>query len=99
MCTGPRCAGDGQAEDAFRALGQALDACPGLRVKRTRSHCFAVCRQGPIMAVYPEGVWYRQVDADAARRIVAEHLCAGRPVEALVFHRLGSGDVDAQAAP
>ncbi|WP_028534110.1 (2Fe-2S) ferredoxin domain-containing protein [Paludibacterium yongneupense] len=97
MCTGPRCTADGQqAETVFLALGQAIDACPGLRVKRTRSRCFAVCKQGPVMVVYPEGVWYRQVDIDAARRIVDEHLLQGRPVEALIFHRLGQGDVDGE---
>jgi hypothetical protein len=61
MCTGPRCTENGQqAEAMFKQLGQAIDACDGLKVKRTRSHCFAVCKEGPIMVVYPEGVWYLQ---------------------------------------
>ena len=98
MCTGPRCTGNGgEAEAMFKVLGQAIDARDGLCVKRTRSHCFAVCREGPIAVVYPDGVWYRQVDAAAVERIVDEHLVNGRPVEALVFHRLGTGDVGQEA--
>lgn len=98
MCTGPRCTDNGTAaEDMFRTLGQAIDACDGLRVKRTRTHCFAVCKQGPIMAVYPDGVWYRNVDAAAIGRIVSEHLAGDCPVEPLIFHRLGVGDVEPES--
>lgn len=47
MCTGPRCTQDGaEAEALFKVLGQTIDACEGLRVKRTRTHCFAVCERG-----------------------------------------------------
>lgn len=98
MCTGPRCTENGaQAEAMFKVLGQTIDGCAGLRVKRTRSHCFAVCKEGPILAVYPDGVWYRKVDAAAIGRIVTEHLAGGCPVEPLIFHRLGQGDVNAAA--
>lgn len=82
----------------FKQLGQAIDACPGLRAKRTRTHCFAVCKEGPILAVYPDGIWYRRVDPDAIRRIVTEHLQGGMPVEPLIFHRLGIGDTPEDAA-
>ncbi|SDV49686.1 (2Fe-2S) ferredoxin [Chitinasiproducens palmae] len=94
MCTGPRCTEAGKdAEAAFQCLGRAIDAHPGLRVKRTRSHCFAVCKEGPLMVVYPDGVWYRRVDAAAVAEIVERHLVGGKTVDALVFHRTGQGDV------
>ena len=95
MCTGPRCTEDGlRAEAMFGVLGEAIDARPELRVKRTRTHCMVACKnQGPLAVVYPEGVWYRCEDAAAVERIVAEHLENGREVTDLVFHRLGSGDV------
>jgi (2Fe-2S) ferredoxin len=100
MCTGPRCTENGaEAEALFKLLGQAIDARDGLRVKRTRTHCFAVCKHGPIMAVYPDGVWYHKVDATALQRIIDEHLAGDQPVDELVFHRLGIGDVDAGEQP
>ncbi|MFC3531215.1 ferredoxin [Vogesella facilis] len=95
MCTGPRCTENGaEAEAMFKQLGQAIDACEGLRAKRTRTHCFAVCKEGPIVAVYPDGTWYRKVDASAIQRIVSEHLRDGHPVAPLIFHQLGIGDVE-----
>ncbi len=36
-----------------------------------------------MMVVYPEGVWYGNVNAEDAKAIVTEHLAAGRPVERL----------------
>ncbi|MCL1621666.1 (2Fe-2S) ferredoxin domain-containing protein [Ralstonia pseudosolanacearum] len=100
MCTGPRCTqDDAEAEALFKVLGQTIDACEGLRVKRTRTHCFAVCKQGPLMVVYPDGVWYRNLDAASVRRIVDEHLAGGAPVEDRIFHRTGLGDVEPEPQP
>ena len=74
MCTGPRCTEDGlRAEAMFGILGEAIDARPELRVKRTRTHCMVACKnQGPLAVVYPEGVWYRCEDAGAVERIVVD---------------------------
>ena len=78
----------------FELMGEKIDARPELRIKRTRTHCMVACRnQGPILVVYPEGVWYRCDDETALERIVAEHLVGGREVGELIFHRLGEGDI------
>jgi len=54
----------------------------------TKVKCLDQCGQGPIMAIYPDGVWYGGVDEECARGIVAEHLGKGRTVEANVLHRI-----------
>ena len=78
----------------FELMGEKIDARPELRIKRTRTHCMVACRnQGPILVVYPEGVWYRCDDETALERIVVEHLVGGREVGELIFHRLGEGDI------
>lgn len=94
MCVGPRCTpGEGRAQAVFEHMGDLIDAQPGLAVKRTRTHCMVACKfNGPVLVVYPEGVWYQRVDEAAAARIVDEHLVGGREVTDLIFHRLGEGD-------
>ncbi len=57
------------------------------RIKCTLADCLGVCQGGPIVAVYPDGIWYHGVDAAGLERIYREHLVEGNPVEELVFHR------------
>ena len=45
--------------------------------------CFGICDKGPIVVVYPEGVWYQYVDTDDIEEIIQEHLVNGRIVERL----------------
>lgn len=77
----------------FELMGEKIDARPELRIKRTRTHCMVACQnKGPILVVYPEGVWYQCADETALERIVVEHLEGGREVSDLIFHRLAEGD-------
>jgi (2Fe-2S) ferredoxin len=91
VCVGPRCAQEGESQKLFDTLGERFKAAGldqgSLRVKRTRVHCFAACRGGPVMAVQPDGIWYYNVTPENMDRIIQEHLVGGRPVEELVFHR------------
>lgn len=61
----------------------------GLRddVTVSKVDCFDVCKRGAIAVVYPDGVWYRDLDEDAGRRVVAEHLEDGRVVHDHVLLR------------
>ena len=38
------------------------------------------------MVVYPEGVWYRRVQASDIPEIVGQHLLEGKPVDRLIWN-------------
>jgi NADH:ubiquinone oxidoreductase subunit F (NADH-binding)/(2Fe-2S) ferredoxin/NAD-dependent dihydropyrimidine dehydrogenase PreA subunit len=47
--------------------------------------CHGLCEMGPIVVVYPEGVFYCRVQAPDVREIVEEHLYKGRVVQRLLY--------------
>ncbi len=92
VCTGGYCAPDRGGRELYALLARLLQR-EGLlfgpdRVKRGETPCLGVCVGGPIVVVYPEGVWYAGVTPALLDRIVVEHLKGGRVVEEAVFHRL-----------
>src|ERR687889_2638879 len=95
VCVGGFCSPNREGRALYAALARLLER-EGLlfgprRVKRGETPCLGVCTSGPIVVVYPEGVWYAGVTPALLERIVVEHLRDGRAVEEAVFHRLVSG--------
>lgn len=92
VCTGGYCSPERYGRSLYTLLARLL-AREGLlsgpgRVKRGETPCLGVCEGGPVVVVYPEGVWYAAVTPELLERIVVEHLKAGQVVEEAVFHRL-----------
>jgi (2Fe-2S) ferredoxin len=93
VCVGSFCSPNGRGRELYSLLPALLQR-EGLlfgptRVKRGETPCLGVCAGGPIVVVYPEGVWYAGVTPALLERIVVEHLRDGKVVEGAVFHRLG----------
>ena len=100
VCTGRFCSPERRGRGIYARLAQLLEQHGLLfgptRVKRSEAPCLGVCEGGPIVAVYPEGLWYGGVSDELLQRIVTEHLRDGHPIEACIFHRLERSEPNAE---
>lgn len=53
-------------------------------IRVTRTGCMGRCGEGPTVAVYPDGIWYRGVQESDTKELVQEHLINDRLVARLV---------------
>jgi (2Fe-2S) ferredoxin len=47
--------------------------------------CLAPCQFGPVVLVYPEGVWYGNVQEADVEEIFDKHFIDGQPIERLLI--------------
>ena len=59
-------------------------------VRVNKSGCFDQCKHGINVVIYPEGVWYSNVDKPAVKKIVEKHLIGGELVANLLHHQMTS---------
>ena len=55
------------------------------KVRIGQAGCLGRCLSGPVMVVYPQGIWYTYVDREDVDEIIDSHLLNGRPVERLMI--------------
>ena len=68
--------------DYMCRLGMAIGA---RRIRINHAGCLNVCQHGPVMVVYPEGVWYRYSTAADVEEILRSHIMGGVKVERLAL--------------
>src|SRR5437879_1913645 len=93
LCSGPECVDAAAGEAAWGYLKRRiaelkLNAEPH-EVYRTKCHCLRVCTGGPILVVYPDGIWYRSTTPEVLERVLQEHVLGGKPVREFVIAEPG----------
>lgn len=85
VCGGAGCVSSG-CHDIERALVDTI-AARGLEneIMVIQTGCMGPCDLGPMIVVYPEGVFYRKVKVKDVDAIVNEHLMKGRVVKSLLY--------------
>jgi (2Fe-2S) ferredoxin len=69
--------------DYAKARVKALKLAGPGKVRINTAGCLDRCKEGPVIVVYPEAVWYSYVDQEDIDEIIREHLQNGRVVERL----------------
>ncbi len=91
FCTNQRSNGEAccQDHDAQSMRDYAKQRCKELRlhkdnrVRINSAGCLNRCARGPVVVVYPEGVWYRWEQRADIDEIIDNHLLKGEPVKRL----------------
>ena len=91
--------------DELKSVVRALDLENSARqegiVLRSKVDCLRVCKRGPILVVWPDGIWYADVSPERVKRIIEQHIISKQPVEEWILKRtpfendinLHSGDI------
>ncbi len=69
------------AKQRVKALG--LNGEGGVRINS--AGCLGRCDKGPVVVVYPQGIWYTWIDEQDIDDIVEQHLQQGQVVERLLI--------------
>ncbi len=84
VCTNSDCAKRGSVEIALTLQRALRKAGRHKEIRVTRTSCLGRCGEGPTLAVYPDGVWYRDMDVASAEALVDQHLLKDRLLAAKV---------------
>ena len=85
ICCGSGCTSSGalKIKERFHEVLQEKGLINEINIIETG--CMGPCDYGPVMVIYPEGIFYKKVTPDDVEEIVSEHFIKGRPVARLML--------------
>jgi (2Fe-2S) ferredoxin len=87
VCTGGEtCPTQGDVEKFIKTLrAGVLSAGRQVEVRINKAGCFSQCGHGPMIVVYPDNVWYGNVQESDLPEILESHIVGGVPVKRLLY--------------
>ncbi|MFO7660294.1 MAG: NADH-quinone oxidoreductase subunit NuoF [Candidatus Cloacimonadaceae bacterium] len=84
ICCGSGCVSAGalRIKEKFQAILKDKGLLNEINIIETG--CMGPCDLGPVMIVYPEGIFYQKVTVDDVEELVEEHFIKGRPLKRLM---------------
>ncbi|HBR29409.1 MAG TPA: NADH-quinone oxidoreductase subunit F, partial [Firmicutes bacterium] len=92
ICGGAGCLSSGCKDVLQRFLTEIKAHNLEEEIKVVETGCIGTCDLGPVMVVYPEGIFYNKVTPEDVPEIIEEHLIKGRYITRLLFERPVSGE-------
>ncbi len=84
ICCGSGCVSAGALRIKERMIEVLHQNNISEEVNIIETGCMGPCDFGPVMMIYPEGIFYKKVVPEDAEEIVNEHFIKGRPVKRLM---------------
>ena len=56
-------------------------------VLRSKADCLRVCEQGPVLLIWPDGIWYGGVTPERVQQILERHVVRGEPCHDWIIRR------------
>lgn len=85
ICGGTGCMSSGSDEIRKRLVEELDERGLSDEVKVVETGCNGFCAQGPVMVVYPGGIFYQMLSPEDVPELIEEHILKGRPVERLMY--------------
>ena len=85
VCAGTGCVSCNSLKVRERLETELEDQGLSEKVKVVITGCNGFCAEGPIMVVYPEGIFYKKLNPEEIPFLVEEHFLKGRPVEKFLY--------------
>jgi NADH:ubiquinone oxidoreductase subunit F (NADH-binding)/(2Fe-2S) ferredoxin len=85
MCAGTGCVASGTLKVKAAMLEELQKRGLSDEIKIVLTGCNGFCAEGPVMLVYPEGIFYQKITVDEVPKLVEEHFLKGRPYEKLLY--------------
>ena len=85
VCSGTGCTASGAAPLVEALKSEVTRRGLDSEVRVVGTGCRGFCAMGPVMIVYPEGIFYCQVQASDVQELVEETLVKGRVVQRLTY--------------
>ena len=92
VCAGAGCISSGCKEVERNLIAELQSHHLDNEIKVVQTGCIGSCDLGPVIVVYPEGVFYERVKPQDVKLIIEEHLIKNEPVEQLL-HRDNNGEI------
>ncbi len=85
LCCGSGCISAGAHKIKEKLIEQIARYNISEEINIIETGCMGPCDAGPVMLVYPEGIFYQHLKVDDIPELVEEHFMKGRPVKRLML--------------
>jgi (2Fe-2S) ferredoxin len=85
MCSGFTCNKKGSEENIAALRACIKDNSLEAQVHTIKTLCTGQCESGPMMLVYPEGVWYKEIDVRRAEGVITSHVMQNQLLDNILY--------------